>query len=937
MIARLLIVLLAIFLYACAERGIDIGRTIADLSNQSEIIETIELEPSVTFDIDRKKVIESFRTLVELTADGGGNGDELRRLAELELESSLDNRLSDDSDLQQTGLSESRQAIEYYEQYLQRYPDRADNDRSLYQLSRAYALESESEKSLEVLNRIVLQYPDSSFIDEVQFRRGEILFVERDYESAEQAYGSIVSLYPESLFYEKAIYKYGWTQFKQSRYEEALNSYILMLDLNLSANNIGEIDYDAKLSRADRELLEDVARVASLSFSYTEDILYISDYFNRNGKRDYEPLLYKDLGNLFLSKNRFVDSADLYLAYTQEYPYSAHAPYFHQRAIDINRNAGYSDILLTEKIAYVDRYDVGTEFWLLQKSTTRENIKPVLAEHLDDLATHFHALASSSKKPADYRQSASWYRRFLKSFPDHPKSSRMNFLLAENLFDAQQFELAITEYEKTAYQFPPHQDNAEAAYASLIAYDRLITASPDEQRRQLGQKRIDSAVRFTTSFPNDQRILAVELQSAGQYFEWKDYTKAANAATRLTSNKTTSAKSRVAAWTILADSQFLSSTFRESELSYTNLVNFLPRNDKAIKPVREQIAASIYKQGELARNDGNQEVAAMHFVRLGQVIPESEKRIIADYDAATAYIQLKDWPRAIKQLENFRQRYPKVVKWEQEVSEKLALAYSENGDLSLAAGEMLLLAKSSKTPERKRDLMWRSAELFEQAGKKSQAVAVYKTYVDSYPYPLDRSIELRFKISEYYRARSDQKNLDRWLNEIIKADARAKSKATPRSKFLAAKSTIELVQPLHQSYQKAKLTVPLKTSLARKKKLMQSSIQGYSKALKYQVAEVTTEATFQIAEIYHDFARSLLDSQRPKGLSEEELEEYDLLLEEQAFPFEEKAIDIHLTNFKRIPSGVFDEATQKSLQILGQLMPFRFARRESSDSYVEFE
>ncbi|MFT5740664.1 MAG: hypothetical protein ACI822_001991, partial [Gammaproteobacteria bacterium] len=77
MIARLLIVLLAIFLYACAERGIDIGRTIADLSNQPEIIKTIELEPSVTFDIDRKKVIESFRTLVELTADGGGNGDEL--------------------------------------------------------------------------------------------------------------------------------------------------------------------------------------------------------------------------------------------------------------------------------------------------------------------------------------------------------------------------------------------------------------------------------------------------------------------------------------------------------------------------------------------------------------------------------------------------------------------------------------------------------------------------------------------------------------------------------------------------------------------------------------------------------------------------------------------------------------------------------------------
>jgi hypothetical protein len=103
------------------------------------------------------------------------------------------------------------------------------------------------------------------------------------------------------------------------------------------------------------------------------------------------------------------------------------------------------------------------------------------------------------------------------------------------------------------------------------------------------------------------------------------------------------------------------------------------------------------------------------------------------------------------------------------------------------------------------------------------------------------------------------------------------------------------------------------------------------------VEEVTTEATFQIAEIYHNFAKSLLKSQRPKGLSEDQLEEYDLLLEEQAFPFEEKAIDIHLANFKRIPSGTFDEPTKKSLKILGELMPFRFARVESTDVYVELQ
>ena len=135
----------------------------------------------------------------------------------------------------------------------------------------------------------------------------------------------------------------------------------------------------------------------------------------------------------------------------------------------------------------------------------------------------------------------------------------------------------------------------------------------------------------------------------------------------------------------------------------------------------------------------------------------------------------------------------------------------------------------------------------------------------------------------------------------------------------------------------AKLTVPLKTSLRKKKQLMQQSIDAYSKAIKYQVAEVTTEATFQIAEIYHDFAKSLMKSQRPKGLDEEQLEEYELLLEEQAFPFEEKAIDIHLTNFKRIPLGTYDEPTKKSLRVLGEMMPARFARAELTDAYVDIQ
>ena len=116
---------------------------------------------------------------------------------------------------------------------------------------------------------------------------------------------------------------------------------------------------------------------------------------------------------------------------------------------------------------------------------------------------------------------------------------------------------------------------------------------------------------------------------------------------------------------------------------------------------------------------------------------------------------------------------------------------------------------------------------------------------------------------------------------------------------------------------------------------MQSSIKAYEQALKYKVADVSTSATYQIAEIYNDFARALMKSQRPKGLSSDEKEQYDILLEEQAFPFEEKAIDIHIANVQNVTIGVYNDWVKKSLKQLSKLQPVRYAKTEKVEGYVD--
>jgi hypothetical protein len=54
------------------------------------------------------------------------------------------------------------------------------------------------------------------------------------------------------------------------------------------------------------------------------------------------------------------------------------------------------------------------------------------------------------------------------------------------------------------------------------------------------------------------------------------------------------------------------------------------------------------------------------------------------------------------------------------------------------------------------------------------------------------------------------------------------------------------------------------------------------------------------------------------------------MLEEQAFPFEEKAIEIHEVNANRVLDGLWDDWIRQSYAALAQLVPARYDREEKS-------
>ncbi len=119
-----------------------------------------------------------------------------------------------------------------------------------------------------------------------------------------------------------------------------------------------------------------------------------------------------------------------------------------------------------------------------------------------------------------------------------------------------------------------------------------------------------------------------------------------------------------------------------------------------------------------------------------------------------------------------------------------------------------------------------------------------------------------------------------------------------------------------------------------KRQLMEDVIKVYTDAADYGVAEVTTAATYRLGEVYQSFSIDLMESERPAELDEAALGQYELLLEEQVFPFEEKAIDLYKANANRAADGVYDEWVIKSFGRLAELMPARYAKLERSENVV---
>jgi TolA-binding protein len=826
------------------------------------------------------------------------------------------------------------EAIKTYQEILEKYPNYERNDKVLYQMSRAYDEIGEPDDAMDVMNRLVGEYPYSKYVDEVQFRRGEYYFVRKRWIDAEDAYGAIIRTGPTSSYFELALYKLGWTFYKQELYEDALHRYMAMLDHRLTTG----FDFEADYEEDDEHRLADTFRVISLSFSNLGGPEIIDEYFSASGHRSYADKIYGNLGEFYFTKLRYEDAASVYRSFVELNPYHRVAPHFSMRIVEIYGEANFPQLVVKAKKEFSRKYAIDAEYWNYFAVEEQPEVTGFLKTNLNDLASYYHALYQHEdlvdEKPANFAEAELWYRQYLGSFPADPDTPPTNYRLADLLLENENFGAAAVEYERTAYDYEAHEQAAAAGYAAVYAHRQDLERATGASSLEVKKVTVASSLRFAETFPDHEQAPKVLGAAADDLYAMSDFGLAIESAHKLIDRYPGADKElRRAAWLVVAHSSIDIAEYQAAEQGYLNVLALTGEEDESRASVIDGLAAAIYKQGEQANLLEDYRAAAEHFLRIKELAPTSTIRTAAEYDAAAALIRLEDWQAASGVLEEFRTSHPDHELMP-EATKQLAHVYKEDGQTERSAAEHERIAAESTDAEFSREALFTAAELYDEAGATGEAVRVFERYVEEYPRPLDLAMIARERLSDIYKQDMDYTRYYAKLEEIVTADREAGSERTDRSRLLAADAALVLARRSFDHFANLDLKQPFEESLAEKQRLMDTTLATFEGLVDYEVAEVTAAATYFIAEIYMEFSTALMESERPAGLTEAEKFDYEMVIEEEAFPFEERAIQIHEQNFELLAGGIYNPWVQKSLDELAVLMPGRYAKNEISGGFL---
>lgn len=848
----------------------------------------------------------------------------MSRLAELEMAEL--NKLDDASE--QIDIDHSieykesiQRTIDLLSASLVEYPDAKDNDRILYQLAQNYEKLNRQDESLNTLEQLSIQFPQSVYYAEAQFRLAEHAFISGDFLTAESAYSEVIFTAGGNEFYERSLFKRGWARYKQGLFAEAIEDYVTTIKhrkfaayQNLEGNDQGDFD----------EYFRALA-LAAINIGGPDAI---KDSFTEPSEASYLYSAHRIISSIYLTQQRYAEANNALNSFIANNPNSIQIPEAYLEQLEVLKKANLANQFEAAMDTFYTRFNSSSAYWDgREDSPSYTAIKESMRDNMLLIADAQQQQYRDTKNPANFAAANEWYQRYLSHYSSYARKDKVYTAYAELLTTQNRLADALGYFEKAAYDGDIVLDK-DAAYATIELTDKLLKAHP-EQTQWLDNHLI-YALRSVQLYQAEPRYQQVSLHAVELAYNNQRYADAIAFSNNISTTATDT--TRIESNYVKGLAYLKSASPAEAEQIFAELL-LAAKNSSDKTRFGNSLALAIYQQGQVDLRSDKIDSAITNYARIAKQTANADIAPDALYEAINLSVKNQYWNQAVTNIELFQQQYPKHRLY-QDATRQLSNAYIQLGQGERAAVVFEKISAQDNDQNVKMAALWKAAELYESKNNVADAVRAYTAYANTYPSPYAQYIESMNKLSALHIKLNQQEKANDWQRKIITTDKKTvQSYKTARTNLVAANSALSLATQQQQQFEQKRLVEPLAQSLKDKKKLMQDSISLFGHASSYNIAEVTTQATFSIGKIYQVFSKSLLDSERPKGLSGDELEQYNILIEDQAFPFEEKAIEFYEINMARTAEGTQSLWITQGYKELQKLFPARYQRQGKLDVF----
>lgn len=782
--------------------------------------------------------------------------------------------------------------IGWYRALGEKYPDDPSIAPLVYTLGYALSEQGDYNGAIKTFEIFAENYKTSPYFTEVCFRLGELYFDTGQYGEARDAYIAALRN-PNSIFYERALYKIGWTYYKLDMLHEAKDYFTQVVDRYQSRE---------RQDRMAEGLAQESFFNTVLCLARMKDTGERRETIEGLKAKEYAPALILELGRMLIEETAYEETISIYSLFATLFPENPSLP-----KVSAEMARAYEWLKEEEKAkelreAIVEKYNPATDWYKKNYPDGNRELDTLVAEVLTTLSHRYRTTGNEEK-------AIEGYKRYIAYFPESPAYKDVHLSLADTLFDAKNFREAAAYYITIMDMYKGRPEREKAARGAVLSYE-LIAPEARDGKEDIALALGNIADRLKEESFSNAVSEDILYKIAAIYTSIALYPEARKLISPHLKGKRPSL-----AYQKTGDTYIAEGNFPKAIDAYTSAMRY-SNNDKDISSrlsTLHNIMAANYIKEERFKE------AIEHYLAVSSIAPDPYLAEEALISGGLLYVKTGDMDGFKTVLRSIKKSYPGskgTVKLLIEAGKLL----EERGEAIEAVSLFEEAATLSWEREDTSALIMKSLAILEEEEDYQHIETLLKAYLSKAKLQPHEKTGMLYMLGVAQIISGKKEGIETLM-------AIAKEKETQANRIYIAKAKLKLADTNLDVFMKKTIGIPFEESLKAKESLMKELLGEYTNIIKAAISELLPEASYKMGLVFENFKDSLLDSERPEELSNEDLAEYKFLLEEKAYPLEEQAVSAYDRCIKAsMDLNLKKEFMQKCIERLAALRPVLYKR-----------